>query len=81
MNLNKLVVGTVALLIASAAVAGGPPTVPLGTTLGRSLGVTLGQVLGFSLGSDLPLANIALLTVAAVSLAVGIGIVRRKKSH
>ena len=80
MNLNKLVVGTVASLIANAALAGGT-TVPLGTTLGRNLGISLGQLLGFSLGAELPLANAALLTVAAVSLVVGIWIVRRKKNH
>jgi hypothetical protein len=79
-NLNKLIVGTFAWSMAGAALAG--PTVPLGTPLGTTLGVALGAVLGgVPLGSDLPIASVALLTIAAVSLVVGIGIVRRKKNH
>ena len=79
MNANKLIMGTFACVMANAALAG--PTVPLGTSLGRSLGVTLGAVLGVPLGADLPIASVALLTIAAVSLVVGICIVRRKKNH
>jgi hypothetical protein len=45
----------------------------LGVTLGAPLGVTLGAVLG----SALPV--VGSLTVAAVSLLVGIRIVRRKR--
>jgi len=72
--MNKLIVGTLAASMATAAMAGAP-VVPLGTPLGRVLGVTLGQVLG------MPLASGGLLLVAAISLAVGIGIVRRKRSR
>lgn len=74
MNKNKLIVGTFAASMATAAMAGAP-VVPLGTTLGSVLGITLGQVLG------MPLASGGLLLVAAVSLAAGIGIVRRKRSR
>ena len=77
MNVNRLIVGTSACLMANAALAGG--AVSLGTPLGRGLGVALGQVLGFSLGSVLPIASGGLLAVAAVSLVIGICIVRRKK--
>ena len=80
MNVNKLIVATFAFAVANAALAG-VPTVPLGTQLGRSLGVALGAVLGLRLGSDLPIASAALLTIAAVSLVVGIVIVRRKQNH
>ena len=78
MNVNKLIVGAIALVMASAALAG-TVGVPLGAPLGRSLGVALGAVLGLRLGSDLPIASGALLAIAAVSLVVGIVIVRRKK--
>lgn len=77
MNTNKLIVGTLAVLISTVALAG--PTVPLGLTLGVSLGEVLGAVLGSPLGSALPIASTGLLTVAAVSLLIGIYIVRRKK--
>ena len=70
MNMNRLIVGAFAASIASVAVAG--PTV-LGTPLGISLGVLLG---GAPLGADLPIGG--LLTVAAMSLMLGIFIVRRK---
>jgi hypothetical protein len=76
-NAYKLIVGTLAVLISPAALAG--PTVPLGFALGLSLGTTLGAVLGAPLGSVLPIASVSLLTVAAVSLLIGIYIVRRKK--
>jgi hypothetical protein len=69
--MNRLIVGAFAASIASVAVAG--PTV-LGTPLGSFLGVGLG---GFTvLGADLPIG--ALLAVAAMSLVLGIFIVRRK---
>jgi LPXTG-motif cell wall-anchored protein len=42
------------------------------------LGGTLGFVLGSPLGS-LPVASVALLGVSALSLAIGIYIVKRKK--
>ena len=76
MNVNKLIVGIFACLMASTALAG---AVPLGAPLGRNLGVALGAVLGLRLGSDLPIASGALFAIAAVSLVVGIVIVRRKK--
>jgi hypothetical protein len=72
--MNKLIVGTISASMATAAMAGAA-VVPLGTPLGRVLGVTLGQVLG------IPLTSGGLLLVAALSLAVGIGIVRRKRSR
>jgi len=79
LNANKLIVGSFAFLAANVALAGG--VVPLGVPLGRTLGVALGAVLGIRLGSDLPIAEGALFVIAAVSLAVGIWIVRRKQSH
>jgi hypothetical protein len=75
LNANKLIVGTSALAMANVALAGDP--VPLGNALGVTLGDVLGAVLGLPLGSALP----SLLTVAAMSLVVGICIVRRKRNH
>ena len=77
MDANRLIVGTLAVSITSAAMAGGPT--PLGVVMGTGLGVVMGRVLGFSLGSVLPIAGGGLLTVAAASLVVGICLVRRKK--
>lgn len=85
MNAGKLIVAALATSAANLALAG--PTVPLGTSLGRGLGLTLGDplgatlgfLLGSPLGSVLPLASVALLGVSALSLAVGIYIVKRKK--
>ncbi len=54
---------------------------PLGTSLGVSLGAALGQVLGRPLGFALPIEGGGLLIVAAVSLVVGICIVRRKRNR
>lgn len=79
MNVNKLLVGALAISMANATFAGS--TVPLGTTLGITLGATLGRVLGFPLGEVLPIASGGLLLVAAVSLAIGIAIVRRKHNR
>jgi hypothetical protein len=57
------------LVLADTAIAGTP------------LGVALGEVvLGIQLGSSaLPLAGVSLLGVAAVGLAIGVRIVRRKR--
>jgi hypothetical protein len=73
LNPVKLIVVTSALAMTNVALAG--PTVPLGTPLGVGLGAVLGNVLGFAL----PIASGGLLTVAALSLALGIYMVRRKR--
>lgn len=85
MNAAKLIFAALAVSATNLALAG--PTVPLGTTLGRGLGLTLGGplgatlgfLLGSPLGSVLPIASVTLLGVSALSLAVGIYIVKRKK--
>ena len=87
MNAAKLIVAALAVSAANVALAG--PTVPLGTALGRGLGLnlggplgaTLGFVLGTPFGSALPIASVGLLGVSALSLAVGIYIVKRKKQR
>jgi len=79
LNPVKLIVVTSALAMTTLALAG--PTVPLGTPLGGTLGIGLGAVLGNALGSILPIASGGLLTVAALSLVLGIYIVRRKRSR
>jgi hypothetical protein len=82
----RLIVGAVALLFASVAVAGtAPPALgtPLGFVLGTLLGVTAlgGPVLGGTvLGQVLPIVGGGVFLVAAASLALGIYIVRRKKA-
>jgi hypothetical protein len=75
---TKLAVGAVALAIANGVLAG--PVVPLGEPLGSSLGSALAALvtLGLPLGSGLPIAGIGLVSVAAVSLVVGVRIARRK---
>lgn len=75
----SLVAGSLALTVASAALAG--PAAPLGVPLGGRLGVGLGSLLGFQLGLPLPIVGGGLLAVAAASLAFGIWIVRRKKDR
>lgn len=77
MMVNKLAIGSLAFSVANMALAGQQ----LGTSLGVGLGRTLGGVLGFPLGSALPIASGGLLTVAAVSLVLGIRIVRRKQNR
>jgi hypothetical protein len=83
-NAGKLIVAAFAASAANVALAG--PTVPLGTGLGNGLGLTLGDALGGTLGfvlgsplGSLPVASVALLGVSALSLAIGIYIVKRKK--
>jgi hypothetical protein len=83
---GKLIVAALAASAANVALAG--PTVPLGTGLGQGLGLTLGGTLGDTLGfflgsplgSILP-ASVGLLSVSALSLAVGIYIIKRKKQR
>ena len=78
----SVVAGSLALTVASAALAGGTPLgTALGNGLGTALGNGLGAALGFQLGVPLPIVGGGLLTVAAASLAVGIWIVRRKKDR
>ena len=89
MNAGKLIVAALAASAANVALAG--PTVPLGTGLGNGLGLTLGDALGGPLGATLgfflgtpvgsllPIASVTLLGVSALSLAIGIYIVKRKK--
>ena len=83
LTMNRLIIGAGALLATNAAVAG--PTVglgvPVGRTLGLTLGTTLGALLGQPVGDVLPMAGSALLLVAAVSLALGIYVVRRKRGR
>jgi hypothetical protein len=87
LNAAKLIVMALVASAANVALAG--PTVPLGTALGRGLGLelggalgaTLGFVLGTPFGSALPIASVGLLGVSALSLAVGIYIVKRKKQR
>ncbi len=83
MKLNKLIMGAVAFSMVNMALAGlaPPPVVPLGAPLGITLGNALGAALGLQLGSVLPIASGGLLTVAAVSLVLGIRIVRRKQNR
>lgn len=78
---NKLIVGALAVSMANGALAG--PTVSLGASLGVSLGGRLGEVLGNPLGLLLPIVSVSgsLLSVAAVSLVLGIYIVRRKRNR
>jgi hypothetical protein len=75
LNADKLIAGIVALSLAPAGLANG--AVPLGTPVGDVLGGPLGLVVG----SALPIAGGGLLTVAAVSLVIGIRIVRRKRGR
>ena len=75
---NKLIVGALAISMANGALAA---AVPLGTSLGVGLGGRLGEVLGNPLGFLLPIVSGGLLTVAAVSLVLGIYIVRRKRNR
>lgn len=77
MVVKKLAIGTLTVLMANVTLAGQP----LGTVLGVSLGQVLGAVLGLQLGSALPIANGGLLTVAAVTLLIGIRLVRRKQNR
>ena len=77
--MNRLTIGAGALLATNAALAG--PTVGLGVPVGRDLGLSLGALLGLPLGEVVPIAGSGLLLVAGVSLALGIYVVRRKRSR
>jgi hypothetical protein len=84
LNAGKLIATALAASAANMALAG--PTVALGTSLGQNLGLSLGDALGSTLGfvlgsplDSLPIGSVALLGVSALSLAIGIYIVKRKK--
>ena len=51
----------------------------LGTPVGIQVGQTLGSVLPIALGSSLPITMGGVLGIGAISLAVGIHLVKRKK--
>lgn len=78
--LKKMMFGCLSFSMANMALAGGV-VVPLGTPLGIALGDALGTALGLQLGTALPIAGGGLLTVAAVSLVLGIRMVRRKQNR
>ncbi len=75
MNINKIVFFSLVLLISESAVAG----TNLGGQLGVQLGTQLGQVLGSVLGSPLSISVGSILGLGAISLAIGIQILKRKK--
>ena len=75
MNMTRLIVGTLALVAASAASAGVPP---LGTPVGEVMGATLGGLMGGPLGRFIVESG-TLLLIGAATLVVGIYIVRRKQ--
>lgn len=77
MKLNQLIFGTLSFSMTSMALA----VTPLGAPLGITLGNALDAALGLQLGTALPIAGAGLLTVAAVSLVLGIRIVRRKRNR
>jgi|RhiMetdeSRZDD1v2_1073273.scaffolds.fasta_scaffold2830666_1 membrane protein implicated in regulation of membrane protease activity len=76
--MHKLVVLALAGAMPSAAFAG--PTA-VGAPLGFTVGVTVGQVVGGVVGAALPVAGGSVLLVAAVGLAAGIRMVRRKQDR
>lgn len=83
MSLKTFFLTAGSLAASGAAVAGGP-TIPLGNPLGLTLGSALGAILGVPLGF-VPLgftafeANVTMLVLAAISLAIGVTIIRRKQ--
>ena len=79
MKVKQLIIASLAFSVNKVAFAG--LTVPLGASLGITLGNALGTLLGSPLGTFLPIASGGLLSVAAVSLVLGICIVRRKQNH
>ena len=94
MNIKTILLAAASLTASGAAIAGiaVPLGAPLGVALGSVLGiplgvVSLGSVLGIPLGSLVPLgaglsdANVTMLVVTAISLAVGITIVQRKQKR
>ncbi len=75
MNINKIVFFSLVLMISESAVAG----TNLGAQLGTQLGTQLGAQLGLVLGSPLSISIGSVLGLGAVSLAIGIQILKRKK--
>ena len=74
-KMGKFLMAVSTLAASSLAVAGAN----LGTSVGVPTGGPLGQIMGFTVGAALPGGG--LLIVAAISLAVGVRIVRRKQSR
>ncbi len=78
MNMSRnLFISSILLLISGNAMAGGA----LGTPVGIQLGQALGNVLPIALGSALPVTIGGVLGIGAVSLAVGIHLIKRKKKQ
>jgi hypothetical protein len=76
--MRKLVALALAGAIPGAAFAG--PTA-VGVPMGSIVGVTVGQVVGGVVGAALPMAGGSVLLIAALGLAAGIRIVRRKQDR
>ncbi|PTN11053.1 hypothetical protein [Nitrosomonas aestuarii] len=80
MNMSRnLFISSILLLISGHAIAGGALGTPVGIPVGIQLGQTLGNILPIALGSALPVTIGGVLGIGAVSLAVGIHLVKRKK--
>ena len=76
--MRRFVVLALAATLPSAAWAG---PVAVGTPVGFTVGVAVGEVVGGVVGAALPVVGGGVLLIAAVSLAAGIRIVRRKQNR
>ena len=77
--MGKLMIASLTMATASVAWASVPVGTPVGAAVGVAVGDVLGQITGLSFGAVLP--GSGLLVVAAVSLAVGARIARRKQQR
>lgn len=64
---------------ASAAMASQPMGIPVGTAVGEALGAVVGTELPAALGNALPVGVGGVAAITALSLIVGIQLVKRKK--
>ncbi|RLA43904.1 MAG: hypothetical protein DRR06_10985 [Gammaproteobacteria bacterium] len=75
MDLKNWLITTVSLMIALPVIGG----TPVGEPLGISVGTELGAVVGTAFGGALPLGIGGVAAVAALSLVIGVQLVKRNK--
>jgi hypothetical protein len=79
--MNKLitVVSLAILAVTQPALAGQDVGAPVGTTVGRSVGSLVGADLSAAVGAALPTGIGGVAAIAALSLVVGIQLIKRRK--
>jgi hypothetical protein len=79
MDLKNWLITTVSLMVALPAVGGTPVGEPLGITVGSELSAVVGTSMPTALGGAMPVGIGGAAAVAAISLIIGVQLLKRNK--